>query len=149
MYRPRWLRFVLTHAEEVSDSGMIPAHLYQEFEHLPSGRICTCDRVQLAAETAQHAGTFESRMPGASWLDIKRAYSALPMGSQGRTTVWLLLQGVSEQAQYDMGLHGFLVRHRERIKQESGQQKSPDPQVEDRGSPWEQMARYLNGDDPP
>lgn len=146
MYRARWLRFLCVHAEEVRADGQIPSHLYQEFDRLPWGRICSCDRVQLPSESQTQSGVFESRMPGASWLDLKRAYSALPMGSLGRTVVWLLLQGIGEQEQYDQGDHGMLVWHRERLKQESGHKKSPDPQVEDRGSVWEQMARYLNGE---
>lgn len=149
-YRARWLRFLANHALEVREDGAIPSHLYTEFEHLGPGRICSCHTVQLAAETIHQSGVFESRMPGATWLDFQVAYDSLPMNSHGRTEVWLLMHGTSEQERYDMSPSLFLAHHRNRIRAEisrPGHKKSPATTEVARGdSVWELMASFLNGE---
>lgn len=70
-------------------------------------------RIDLVCDTRRETtsiqnGVFESRMPGATWLDFQVAYEQLPMDSRGRTQVYLLLLGNSEQEindQSDLWFH--------------------------------------------
>lgn len=152
-YSPKWLRFLAWHAEEWLDSQVVPSYLYDEFEHLSPSRICSCgSRTQADDEPPGHGGVFESKLPtSVVKLDFLRAYSALPMWWRGRTEAWLLLQGISEQAQHDAGDYGFAAWHRSRLKEEIGQQKSPAAAIGLlRGdSVWDVMSRYLSGRDLP
>lgn len=132
------------HALEVTDAGQVPGHLRDEFERLAPGRLCSCGSPsETAAQPATQGGGFESQMPSATWLDVMRAYDALPWASRERTAVWLLLQGISEQEQWDMGPHGRQVQHRLRLQAEAGHKKGPTPMGP--GSVWDWMADYLNG----
>jgi hypothetical protein len=148
-YTARWLRFLLWHAEEWLNRPSVPGYLHDEFEHLKPGRQCSCgSRSQADDAPAGHSGVFESKLPTSTTrLDVMRAYDALPLVSRERTVVWLLLQGISEQEQWDAGPHGFLVWHRRRIQRETGTQKSPAGAIGLlRGeSVWDAMARYLGG----
>lgn len=147
-YRARWLRFLLGHWEEMRDDGTVPSALRDEYEHLGPGRLCSCgSRTQVDDDPPSHSGGYESTMPSATYLDIQVAYGQLPMGSRGRTEVWLLMRGVSEQSQYDMSEAERLAWHRQRIREETarpGYKKSPQS-VGTGGSVWEQLARSLNG----
>ncbi len=150
-YRAKFLRFLAVHWLELSDSGSIPAHLYLEFEHLPPGRICGCQTLQIPAQERLGSGVFESKLPtSATSLDFQVAYAALPMNDKGRTTVWLLMHGTTEEEQYQMSPSLFLAHHRQRIRSElahPGYQtpKSPATTEVARGSVWSRMAASLNG----
>ncbi len=147
-YRARWIRFIFGHWEEIGADGTIPSSLRDEFDHLKSGRLCSCGTSQQAeTQLHEHGGAYESKMPSATYLDLVCAYDALPISSRGRTEAWLLQHGVSEQRQYEMTPSEWMAHHRNRIRVETsrpGYKESPH-RIPGGGSVWEQMARFLNG----
>lgn len=139
-------------------------YLRYEYDHLrPSDLIpCLCGMRNFNPPKATLGG---SSMQGRSFSDIvpsiESAYEQLPMNWQGRTKVWLLMQGYSDQQVYDLrqdrphgpdgrnvrgSLSSFDKAHAERIRTETrraGFQARPQDADEESESPWRRLATAL------
>lgn len=146
----------------------------REYEILPSGRICIC-KPDETLSTAAAGGMVRpsARTPEILYLDVQRAYSALPMHWEGRTAASLMMgraRGVyvTEAAIESLRQSGrFTNIHRRRIAWETfratsgagllsimGGAELPQPttwqprrqdQERETMAPWDWMARFLNG----
>lgn len=120
-YWPKQVAFFLWHFLEL-DSRESREALRREFMLLREHEYCRCTKPH-QDEPAPRGGSsiHGSRMPADSIiLDLRRAYSAMPLHWQARTEVWLMMGGTHPDTIEDMRRNGKFIRaHRRRIAVES------------------------------
>jgi len=161
---PSVIRFFLNHWLEIVALGDgedgeeavrdLREALRYEFDHLKPGRVpCRCGELTYPKAAAGGGGSVGGRSFSVLVPSIEIAYEELPIGWRGRTKVYLLMLGHSEQSIYEMrqrpergSMSPFDIYHLQRIRSEirrpSFRTRPQDSEAETE-SPFRRMAAAL------